>query len=581
MESKIEHGGDLVAKVLKANGVDYVFTLVGGHISPILVGARKIGIEVIDTRHEASAVFAADVMFRLTGTPGIAAVTAGPGVTNTITALKNAQMAESAVILLGGASPTILEGRGSLQDIDQLSVIHSLVKWQTSVKKVRDIIPVLQKAFEKCQQGVPGPVFVELPLDVIYPEEIVRPQYGIRENPRGLVQKLVNWYVKRHANRVFGNKFEELSVQRYVKSPFKVVDNSVLEIKNLIGESQRPVLLVGSQAVLDSKGIIALQQAVIDLNIPTFLSGMARGLLGRNHPLHIRHKRTNALKSADLVILAGVPTDFRLNYGRQIKRGTKLVSINHNKKTLKLNKMLRAIDHKIYTDPGYFLKQLSSTGISASCETWYAELKSAHDNRNEEIKQQGDKKLELVNPIRLCLGLEDYIDDNSVLIGDGGDFVATASYIVQPRSPLRWLDPGVFGTLGPGGGFAIASQLIHKDAEVWLLYGDGSSGYSLAEFDSFVRHKLPIIAIVGNDASWQQIARDQVEYFDDDVAVNLAYTDYHKVAEGFGAKGILVKTDEEIIPALIQAKKWSKAGHPVLVNVLIDKTDFRKGSIAV
>ncbi len=579
---KLKHGGDLVAKVLQTNDVKYLFTLSGGHISPILVGAKEAGIRIIDTRDEASTVFAADVVFRLTGVPGIAVVTAGPGVTNTLTVIKNAQLAESAVILMGGAAATLLRGRGALQDVDALSVVKSMVKWSKSISKVRDIVPTLTKAFELAQSGVPGPVFIELPIDLLYPENLVREMYGIKEGrSKTFMARFMQWYLRRQAASVFGGAFDDVNISKFIRPTTISSDTMVQKVKDAISTAERPVLLISSQATMDAMDIDALRAAVERLNIPVFLSGMARGLLGKNHPLHMRHKRTLALRNADLVILAGVATDFRLDYGRQINKRALLISINLCKETLNKNKLLRKIDMKIKSDAGRFIKDLANTGISVDCKDWYNELRARHDARDEEILAKAGDTGKLVNPIRLCVELDNLIDEDSLIIGDGGDFIATVSYIVQPRRPLRWLDPGVFGTLGTGGGFAMASKLLHPDTEVWLMYGDGSSAYTIAEFDTYVRHNLPVIAIIGNDASWQQIARGQIDMLDDDIATVLEYTDYHVVAEGYGATGILVRTNDEIVPAIKRAKELAKQGKPVLINVLLDKTDFRKGSLSV
>ncbi|MHA2169484.1 MAG: thiamine pyrophosphate-binding protein [Candidatus Kariarchaeaceae archaeon] len=581
----MQHGGDIIGKALKAHDVEFLFTLCGGHISPILIGAKNQKIRVIDVRDEVTAVFAADAVSRLTGTPGIVAVTAGPGITNTITAIKNAQMAESAVIILGGAAATVLKGRGSLQDIDQMALMKSIVKWAKRVKRVRDIPSVIEQAFEKSRSGVPGPVFVELPIDLLYPEGIVKSFYGINNGkvPKSLGPKLIQWYLNRRSAQIFKDGFSsEETVPKQVQIPQPSQKQVNLTINHL-QEAERPVLIVGSQAMLNTGEVKQLQTAIEKLNIPTFLSGMARGLLGKNHPLHMKHKRRDALRSSDLVILAGVPPDFRLDYGRHINRKALLISINRSKATLKQNRLIKKAKLRAFSDPGKFLLQLSKQTLHPEIDwsEWYSLLKERNDHRTEEIIQKGEETTEFINPLNLAQEIENVIDDNSLLIGDGGDWVSTFSYIVQPRKPLRWLDPGAFGTLGSGAGFALGAKLTHPDTEVWLIYGDGSAGYSIAEFDTFTRHNIPVIAVVGNDASWTQIAREQIPLFDDDVATGLAHTDYHKVAEGFGAKGFLVKDISEVPKVLQQAKELVKEGKSVLINALIGKSDFRKGSLSM
>ena len=201
--------------------------------------------------------------------------------------------------------------------------------------------------------------------------------------------------------------------------------------------------------------------------------------------------------------------------------------------------------------------------------------------RDNEILAQAEMDTEFVNPIKACTTINDVLDENSIIIADGGDFVGTASYVLRPRAPLSWLDPGAFGTLGVGGGFALGAKSAFPDKEVWIIYGDGACAFSLAEFDTFVRHKLPVIAIVGNDGSWQQIAREQVEMLGSDIGTNLNDTNYHQVAEGYGGKGFLVTEISQLRDVLLQAKSDAKRGIPVLINMRIGKTDFRKGSISV
>jgi acetolactate synthase-1/2/3 large subunit len=580
------HGGEIVAEVLAAHGVEFVFTLVGGHISPILTGSKARGIRVIDIRHEATTVFAADAVARLSGVPGVAAVTAGPGVTNTITALKNAQLAQSPVILIGGAAATILKGRGALQDIDQMALVRPHVKWARKVTQVRDVAPALVQAFAEAQSGVPGPVFVELPVDLLYPEPVVREMYGeMTGKGKSIGGRLRNWYVRRHVNQLFAGVGGQAAVSRRpVSVPFH--DGSDIQ-KTLafLRQAERPVLLVGSQALLPTVPgqaavqAAALQAAVRRLGIPTYLSGMARGLLGRD-PLHMRHKRTRALKESDLIVLAGVPCDFRLNYGRSLSRDATLVAINRHPDELQKN---CSPDLPIRADAGHFLRALAEAwpGEPDLWASWLARLQERNEARDAEIMEMAREETAYVNPLAFFLELEKVVADESVMIGDGGDFVATASYILRPRSPLSWLDPGVFGTLGSGAGFALGAKLVRPESEVWLIYGDGSAGYSLAEFDTFHRHGIPIIAVVGNDASWAQIAREQVAIFEDPVATELVRSAYHTVAEGYGGEGLLVQEEAEVPGCLRQAQTMAREGRPVLLNLFIGQTDFRKGSISM
>ncbi|MDJ0810172.1 MAG: thiamine pyrophosphate-binding protein [Desulfobacterales bacterium] len=577
------HGGDSIARFLEERRIPFVFTLCGGHISPILTAARRRGLRVVDMRHEASAVFAADAVARLTDLPGVAAVTAGPGVTNTVTALKNAALAQSPVVVFGGAAATVLKGRGSLQDIEQLSLLGSVVKQAFTLKRNCDIPGVLAEAFEAATTGVPGPVFVECPIDLLYPESLVRSWYGDRsgrDESGGFRQRMLQFYLSRHVDRMFACSFDEMPVHPWAPENIRVEEEMVKAAADQLDQSQKPVLILGSQAVLDPARAEALAAGLTKIGAPVFLTGMARGLMGPDHPLQMRHHRKQALKEADTVLVAGMPCDFRLDYGRAISRRATLIGVNRSRRDLKLN---RAPQMAIRADPGQFLIELAAYTATPMPERkdWIDTLRLREDARTDEIRTQSGEATGGVNPLHFLQTLDGFLDERAVLVADGGDFVASSAYILRPRSPLSWLDPGVFGTLGVGAGFAAGAKLCRPEAEVWLLYGDGSAGYSLAEFDTFVRHGLPVIAVVGNDAGWTQIARDQVTYLEDDVATVLAPTDYHKVVEGFGARGFKLERLEEIPAVLEAAREAAAAGQPVLINVLIGKTDFRKGSISM
>lgn len=580
------HGGDIIAQTLARLGVQNIFTLCGGHISPILTGAESVGIKVCDVRDEVSAVFAADAVARLTGIPGVAAVTAGPGVTNTVTAVKNAQMAQSPVILIGGAPPTVLKGRGALQDIDQITLMKSITKWATSLSLVKELEPAFEEAFHVATSGTPGPVFLEVPVDLLYPEELVREWFvkesGL-EHATGLGAQALKLYLQAHLIRQFKAPPNPLRYNLPSLPGLTSQDLAPLidQAADMLTMAEKPVLILGSQALVNYTPDEArsLVLAVEKLGIPTFLAGGARGLLGHESELQFRHKRSKATRGADLAIVAGFPFDFRLGYGRSFGSKTKVIAANLSAEDLTKN---RKPDLPLPMHPGHFIRELSYRMSRAPERShWFAELKKREDQRDEEIHELGKEKLECINPIHFFERLEEKLDENSVLVVDGGDFVATGAYILKPRKPLSWLDPGVFGTLGVGGGFAVGAALARPDAEVWLIWGDGSSAYSLAEFDTCVRHGLAPIAVIGTDGAWAQIARDQVDILDSDVATTLLRSPYHAVAEGYGAVGILVTKESEIDAALDKAKKLASEGTPVCINLHITQTDFRKGSISM
>ena len=576
----VRHGGDHVADVLQANGVRFVFTLVGGHISPILVASKARGIRIVDTRHEATAVFAADAVARLTGRPGVAAVTAGPGLTNTITALKNAQLAQSPVLLIGGAAPTALQGRGALQDIDQRALIAPHVKHVARVRKVRDLGSAVEEGLRRAMSGVPGPVFVECPVDLLYDEALIRQWYADAAGKGNSIgDRALRWYLNRHAERMFANATQVSAPRAFAVDIPQANEGSATRAADALRRAERPLLVIGSQALLLAEQVATIAEAVTKLGIPVYLSGMARGLLGSRHPLQMRHARRNALREADCVLLAGVPCDFRLDYGKHVRRSATLIAANRSAADARMN---RRPTISVIGDGGRTLMALAErVGGHAARTDWIATLRARDDAREREIDAQAAAHGEYVNPIAFFRDLDRAADEAAIFVADGGDFVATASYILRPRGPLSWLDPGAFGTLGVGAGFALGAQLVRPTDEVWLIWGDGASGYGLVEFDTFVRHGVPVIAVVGNDASWAQIAREQVKMLNDDVGTVLARSAYHTVIEGFGGAGIEVKTMVEVPAALQKAREIARQGRPVLLNVWLDRTDFREGSISM
>jgi len=580
--SRAPHGGDRIAQALAAHGVPCIFTLCGGHISPILSGAKALGIRIVDVRDEATAVFAADALARLSGRPGVAAVTAGPGISNTITALKNAQLAQSPVLLIGGAAPTALQGRGALQDIDQRPLVAPHVKRFFKLRRVCELGPAVAQALALAQSGVPGPVFMECPVDLLYQEAGIRQWYtSAAGSGRSLPERALRWYLQRHVQRMFACSTPVPAVQPLPVTVPQAGASALHQASKALAQAQRPLMVIGSQALVDSAQAQALADAVSQLGVPVYLSGMARGLLGRNHPLQLRHQRRQALRESDCVLLAGVPCDFRLDYGQHVRRSARLIAANRSTHDARLN---RRPDIAAIGDAGACIRalaQLAPCGHAARLHDWLVGLRQRDDARETEINQQARAEGDGVNPVALMRAIEEAAGDNALFVADGGDFVATASYVLHPRAPLTWLDPGAFGTLGVGAGFAIGAALGHPEREIWMLFGDGAFGYSAIEFDTLVRHHMGVIAVVGNDASWSQIAREQVKMLGDDVATVLARTDYHRVAEGFGAHGILVRYPSEVPAALAQARAVAQTGRPVLINVWLAKSDFREGSLSM
>jgi acetolactate synthase-like protein len=578
-----QHGGSIIADILVRHGVKHLFTLCGGHISPILTGAQDHGIRVIDVRDEANAVFAADAVARMTGVLGVAAVTAGPGVTNTITAVKNAQMAQTPLLVLGGSTATLLKGRGALQDIDQISLMKPATKWATLVKTVPALGPTIERAVAIATSGVPGPVFVEVPVDLLYPEEVVRMWYeketGVGK-AKGITAKALEWYIKAHLYRQFkAPTLPHLSWPEVPPLSKYAAGDPIGDAARALRAAERPVLVVGSQAMIGVKDPAPMAKAIEALGVPVYLAGMARGLLGRHHPNQLRHNRGAALKEADCVLIAGFPFDFRLGYGRGINKKATVIAANLSAAELRKN---RKPDIGAEMHAGDFLRALADKATGAGpWDGWRATLREREAGRDREITSKAKAAGELVDPLHFFLRVEEHMADDAILVVDGGDFVATASYVVRPRAPLSWLDPGVFGTLGVGGGFALGAGACAPGREVWLVWGDGSSAYTLAEFDTYVRHGVAPIALIGNDASWAQIAREQVEVLGTALGTELRRTDYHKVAEGYGGVGLELKDPDRVDDVLREAKQIAASGRPVCINVHLRATDFRKGSISI
>ncbi|KAI2799764.1 hypothetical protein BLOT_014696 [Blomia tropicalis] len=577
------HGGELVASVLKAQGVQHIFTLSGGHIAPVLTGAEKLGIRIVDTRHEVTTVFAADASAR------IAVVTAGPGVTNTITAVKNAQMAESPIILMGGAAAGILKGRGALQDIEQAQLFKTITKKQFIVEKVRDIVPMMKEAFQLAQSGTPGPVYVELPIDILYPYNIIAKEFVSQTSSKTMQGKFVNWYLENYLKNLFAGAWDgELDLKPLpVDIPYPT-ESDISKAIDLLREAKRPLVILGSQSVLPPVGADNLRKAVEELGIPCYLGGMSRGLLGRNSPINMRQARRDALRDADLVILGGSVADFRLSYGRVFSKKSKIIAINRNKEQLYKNAgIFWQPSLAIQGDPAKFFVQIvdkfrSTNKYNVDTE-WVKMLRDRDQEKESKAMQMASGKTDQhLNPLKVLSTLDETFDEKTVLVADGGDFVGSAAYILRPRGPLTWLDPGAFGTLGVGAGFAIGAKLCRPDHDVVVIFGDGSLGYSLAEFDTMVRHNLPIMAVVGNDACWTQIAREQIPMLGSDVSCNLAFCNYENAVEGLGASGIKLDANEndKLKEMFQEAQKRVRDGKPVLVNVLIGKSKFREGSIS-
>jgi acetolactate synthase-1/2/3 large subunit len=544
-------GGHLVARALREEGVTHLFTLCGGHIQNIYDGCLDHGIRVVDVRHEQTAAHAADAWARVTGQPGVAAVTAGPGVTDTVTAVANAQRAQVPMVLIGGAGPKGLADKGSLQDMDHVSLMRSITKWSVSVPDATRLPEYVQSAFRIATTGVPGPVFLEMPLDLLF---------------MPIDESLVTRYPKARTTARPGP--DPRAIER---------------VAALVRAAERPMIICGSQ-LRWSPDEGALARLADHIQAPVFVNGMARGAMPLGHPWAYTRCRKDALRAADLLLVFGTPFDFRLGYGNAgtINPEAKVVQIDLDGGEIGRN---RSIDEGVVGDSGLAMDALVSAleelrERPPARAAWRALLDAAEAKARAKMAAELTSAESPPNPLRVCAEINRFIRDDTIVIGDGGDFVATAAYVLNVRRPGLWMDPGPLGTLGVGPGFAMAAKLARPQSDVVLVYGDGSVGFNGFEFEAMVRQGIKVTAVVGNDACWRQIYRGQVEMFGERraVATRLEYTRYDKVVEALGGHGEYVETVDALGPALERAFAAEKAA---LVNVKIGGSDFRKGAISV
>jgi len=537
----METGGRLMARLLRDYGMTHLFTLSGGHIMEIYEGCADVGVPVIDFRHEQAAGFAAEAAARLTRKIGVCAVTAGPGVLNAVTAVANAWRSQTPIIVIGGqaAQPTI--GKGALQEMDHVAVMQPITRWAVRINSPKEIPDMLARAFQAATAELPGPVFLEVPMDVLFDRAPEGPTY----------------------------------IDDEIK-PYDASTQEVREAARLLQEAQRPVLLLGGQ-ILFSEAAPAIQGIVETLGLPTFTSGMARGALGAEHPLLFMHARRKALVEADVVILAGVPLDFRLNYGESIPSEAHLIRIDRDGEELQRN---RPGAISAWTDPGVFLAALAKAAPAPAhgWRTWIESLRQEETSRQARITAEAAQSTKPVNPLRLCTEVQRFLTPKSIVIGDGGDIVGSAAYVLRPPGLGHWLDAGPLGTLGAGAPYAIAAKLLRPDSDVWVIFGDGAFGLNGMEYDTAVRFQLPFVGVIGNDAAWTQIKRAQIPFYGRAIATELLPSRYDLMVEALGGWGAWIE-DTQNLPAALEAALQSQK--PALVNVRIGETDFRKGSISM
>ena len=523
------HGGRVIAKVLKSRGVSHLFTLSGGHLFSIYDGCREEGIEIVDVRHEQSATFAAEGLAKATRGVGVAALTAGPGVTNGVSAIAGAQANGSPVCVLGGRAPEMRWGSGSLQEFDHVPVVSPLVKSAETVGDPGKIATRTAAALDLALAAPSGPTFVDYPLDVVFSEA-------------------------------------EAKVPSAKAAGVVEVTERVEEAAALLAGAERPVVMAGT-GLYWAGGEGQMRTLVEDLGTPVFLNGLGRGCLPADHELCFSRARGDGLKGADVALVIGVPLDFRLVFGGSFGDETRIVRLDRAPNRLTAN---RLPDLDLVGDIAATLAAIAeaAAGDPGRTRAWRERLLDIEtEKRGRERAELEDGRAPL-HPVRVYNELGKVLDRDAIVIGDGGDFVSYAGRFIETYQPGCWMDPGPFGCLGAGPGQAIGAKLAHPERQVCLLLGDGAFGFAGTEFDTMARHGLGVVGVMGNNGIWALEHHPMKFLYGYSVAAELRpETRYDQMVEALGCDGVLVREPSELRPALEAA---FESGRPTLVNVLTD-----------
>ncbi|MEO2046837.1 MAG: thiamine pyrophosphate-binding protein [Pirellulales bacterium] len=531
------HGGRLAARALKNAGVECLFTLCGGHVMPIYDGCLDEGINIVDVRHEQAATHAADAWARVNpGKIGVAVVTAGPGVTDCVTGVANAWRANSPILVFGGQGPLINLRRGSLQEMDHVNLMKPITKWADACYQTERIPEYIETAIKHAISGSPGPVYLEIPMDVLM---------NVGELDRRWDRPI-----------------------RTVPPAIMPDRGSVLEALEILQCAERPMLMAGT-SVKWSNGQTQLHKFLEKTNIPAYTNGMGRGTLPRDSQHLFNRTRREATEECDVLVLAGTILDFRMKFGKNIPADAKIVQLDMDYSIIGQNRPCDvALVGNLARTFEMLLQSMEDEAIHLDFSAHSARLREREELMEKELAERYLSDEVPIDSLRLCKEIANAVTDDMIVIGDGGDIVAQASKVVPiPRNGF-WMDPGPLGTLGVGMPFAIAGQIAHPDKRVMIIYGDGSFGLNGFEYDTAIRFNLPIVGIVGNDAAWGQMMRPQAAAFGEArlVATKLAYTRYDKVVEALGGHGEYVTDPKEIQPAIQRA---FDSGKPACVNVEI------------
>ncbi|MEV4512444.1 acetolactate synthase [Dactylosporangium sp. NPDC049525] len=525
------HGGDLALAALRGFGVEELFTLSGAHVFPLYDAAHKTGVRIVDVRHEQSAVFAAEAVAKLQRRPGLAVLTAGPGVTNGISGLTSASFNGAPVVVIGGRAPQFRWGSGSLQEMDHLPIVRAVTKHAETILATDQVYARMQAAALAALTPHRGPVFVDLPLEVVFSQE-----NGIEAAPAPAVPHV------------------------------EPDPDEVARAVQLLAAAQRPVIIAGSD-VWAGHATAALREAAEALRVPVFANGMGRGTLPPSHPLAFSRARKAAFGGADVIAVVGTPLDFRLGFGdfggAQVVHVTDAPSqrAGHVTPAAAPSGDLRAI----------LASFASYAGLVADHEDWIEALRAAEDAGRVRERQALDADTDPIKPSRVYGELRKVLADDAVTIGDGGDFVSYAGKYLEPSQPGTWLDPGPYGCLGTGMGYAMGARVTYPDRQICVLMGDGAAGFSLMDVESLVRQQLPVVIVVGNNGIWGLEKHPMRNIYGYDVAADLQPgLRYDDVVRALGGAGETVEKPGDLAGAFGRA---FASGVPYLVNVLTDPED--------
>jgi len=526
-------GGALLASMLKEEGVEYIFTLAGGHIYPLYDGCFDLGIKVIDVRHEEAAAHMAEGYALVTGKPGVCVATAGPGFTNCITGIANAHIANSPIILISGASPVSRYDTLALQDLNQIDIVKPITKLSRTVYHAGRIPDYTAMAFRHSLSGRPGPVYLEVPADVMWAqveEEAPLPRnYRAKSRPAG----------------------DPETVEKAL---------SILE------KAERPVVVAGS-GVWWSQAHKELQDFVEKSGIPVFTRNNGRGAVPDDHPLSFGASALTGLFKADVALIVGTQFDFTLASGN-FPPELKIIRVDIDSSALGVN---RGVDVGIIGDAREVLKQLSNGIKKHSHEKWIQTLTQAKERREEKHRPYIESSRTPIHPLRLCHEMKKVIDSETIVALDGGDISVFGGMSLPTYAPGQQLANGAstYGCLGVGIPFALAAKLAKPEKKVMVLVGDGSFGFNAMEFDTAVRHNIPIVCVISNDGCWGMIKHDLEQAIPEErmVGLDLPVNDYHKIVEVLGGYGEKVEDPNDIVPAIERA---FASGKPACVNVVTD-----------